>query len=173
VEVHAGDDRREAVVRIPVDGGAPGAAVEVGAALVTAAGAGEHGRVRVRGEELAEELDEEVGQADVADGVGGLGRAEEQLAVDLVQGADVGVDVDVGVVEIGVGPVEPDQFAPAHAGVGGGDDQDLVDPAGGAGGDLGDLGRGGVGAFGAVPEGDLHAAGRVEADAPVFDLYRS
>jgi hypothetical protein len=39
----------------------------------------------------------------VADGVGGLGWAEEQFAVDLVQGADVGVDVDVSLVEVEVG----------------------------------------------------------------------
>jgi hypothetical protein len=40
--------------------------------------------VVVAGEDLGEELDEEVGQPDVADGGGVLGWSEEQVAADLV-----------------------------------------------------------------------------------------
>ncbi|WP_240942915.1 hypothetical protein, partial [Planosporangium thailandense] len=47
VEVHAGQDRRDAGGRVAGDGGGPGAAVEVGAALEAAPRAGEHHRVIV------------------------------------------------------------------------------------------------------------------------------
>jgi hypothetical protein len=100
-----------------------------------------------------------------------FGWAEEQFAVDLVQGSEVGMDVDVGLVEVDVGPVQPGEFAPPQAGVGGGDDQDLVDASGDAGDDVGDLRGAGVGSFDPVSEGDLDAAGRVERDPPVFDRF--
>lgn len=46
------------------------------------------------------------------------------MAVDFVEGADVWVDDDGGVVEVEVGALESGEFAPACAGPGGGDEQD-------------------------------------------------
>jgi hypothetical protein len=40
-----------------------------------------------------------------------------------VQGADVWVDDDAGVVEVGVAALQAGEFAPAGAGVGGGDQE--------------------------------------------------
>jgi hypothetical protein len=81
------------------------------------------------------------------------------------------VDVDVGVVEVGVGAVESGEFAPPHAGVGGGEDEDLVDTARDAGDDLGDLVGGGVRAFGTFVAADLDAPGRVVGDPAVLDRF--
>ncbi|GII22144.1 hypothetical protein Pme01_17410 [Planosporangium mesophilum] len=43
------------------------------------------------------------------------------MALDLVQGADLGVHLDEPVAEVGVGAGQAGEFAPAHAGVGGGE----------------------------------------------------
>jgi hypothetical protein len=85
-----------------------------------------------------EQVDQEWGQEDVSDGGGGFRGAEFEFAGDFVQGSGVGVDEDAAVVQFAVGPAQSGEFAPAHAGVGGGDDQHSV---GGVepGGDLVDL----------------------------------
>jgi hypothetical protein len=58
-----------------------------------------------------------------------------------VQRTNLRVDVDVGVVEIHIVPLQAGQFVPAHAGVGRGEHQHPIDPAVDAGGDLGDCRR--------------------------------
>lgn len=70
-----------------------------------------------------EAVGEEWWQGDVADGGGCLGWPEVAVAADFVQGAGVATDVDVGVVEVGVGAGEAGEFTEAHAGVRGGEDQ--------------------------------------------------
>jgi hypothetical protein len=49
---------------------------------------------------------------DVADAVGGFGWTEFEVPGDFVEGADVFVDVDDPAVQVGVGAVEADEFAP-------------------------------------------------------------
>ncbi|MFI7599378.1 hypothetical protein [Actinoplanes sp. NPDC049681] len=61
------------------------------------------------------------------------------------------MDADQAVAEVSLGFGE---FAPAHAGVGGGNHQDLITAAGDAIDDAVDLLGGGWGAFGAVAGGD-------------------
>src|SRR5689334_18335810 len=79
------------------------------------------------------------------------------------------MDVEVGGGQVEVGALQAGQFAPAQAGVGGGEHEDLVGPAGLPGDDLGYLLGGGVRALRAVQAGDADAAGGVERDPPVFD----
>jgi hypothetical protein len=74
----------------------------------------------------AEQFDEERWQQDVTDGGRGLGRAERQVAADLVEVALVGVDEDAAFVEFAVAATQAGQLAPPHAGVGGRDDQRTV-----------------------------------------------
>ena len=73
--------------------------------------------------------------------------------------------------EVGVGAVEADEFAPAHAGVGGGDDEDLFVEAVDALDDGVDLLRCGVGAFGAPAGAGADVGARVVADASVGDGF--
>jgi len=61
VEVHAGHDRWSVLVGLAAGGRCPGAPVEVGTALVSAAGAAEHARMGMRACDLLEQVDEESG----------------------------------------------------------------------------------------------------------------
>jgi hypothetical protein len=70
---------------------------------------------------------------------------------------------------VGVGAGEAGEFAPAHAGVGGGHDEDLVAEPVDARGDLVDLGRGSLWAFGGAPGDDLDAVAGVIGHAAVDD----
>lgn len=53
----------------------------------------------------------------------GFQRAEPAAASGFVQGAEEWVDGEEAVVEVELAAVQADQFAPAAAGPGGGDDQ--------------------------------------------------
>jgi hypothetical protein len=90
-----------------------------------------------------------------------------------VQCAEVGVDAEESVVEEGVGTGEAGEFAPAHAGVCGGDDEDLVGMAVDAVGDGVDLAGGGVGSFGCPLGGDLDVVAGVVGEAFVVDVCRA
>ena len=85
-----------------------------------------------------------------------------------MQRAHALVDDDLAAVEVGVVPLEPGEFAPAHAGVGGGDDQHRV-LRGHPGGQSGDLFGAGVGAFGSVAGVDAELAAGVGAEQTFID----
>ncbi|MEU5931120.1 hypothetical protein [Micromonospora sp. NPDC047187] len=138
--------------------------------MVTA-GPGEHDVVGLFGEVDGEQGGQEAGQPDVAHGVVGLGWAEEQLAFDLVQGADVGVDVDAAGGEVDVVAGEAGEFSPPHAGVGGGEDEQPVAAAGLAGDDRDDLLGGGMRSLSADAFRDADSSAGVEGQTSVFDGF--
>jgi hypothetical protein len=90
---------------------------------------------------------------------------------DFVECADVGVDGDEPVVEVCVDPGEAGEFAPSHAGVRGGDHEELVAGSGDAGGDVVDLLAGGDGSFGGASGANAEALAGVVCDSPVGDRF--
>jgi hypothetical protein len=73
---------------------------------------------------------------------------------------------------VGVGAGEAGEFAPAHAGVGGGDDEELVAGSGDPGGDLVDLAGGSVRPLSGALGDDPDALARVVGDAPSATVSR-
>lgn len=73
------------------------------------------------------------------DGGGCFGWAEPAVVPGLVQGAEEGVDGQHAVVDVEVVAVQAGEFAPAAAGPGGGDDQQIGHPAAELAGLFGDI----------------------------------
>jgi len=86
-----------------------------------------------------------------------------------VQCTQLGVDPDDALLQVEILAVQAGQLAPAHAGVGGGDDHCTVDGPGDAGSDVVYLGWGGDGSFDTWPSRDADAAAGVVWDAAVLD----
>ena len=107
---------------------------------------------------------------DRADAGGGLGWAEFQPTTDLVQRPHARVDDDLAPVQVDAVPLQAGELAPAHAGVGGGDDQYRVVRRH-SGGERGDLVGGGVRAFGAVCGVDAELAAGVGAEQSFVDGF--
>ncbi|OLS99687.1 hypothetical protein BJF90_38670 [Pseudonocardia sp. CNS-004] len=109
MEVHLRLDRGQAARGVAGEGGLPEALAEVGAAVESAVGAGEHEwRVGVVGAVFGEQVGQEWRQVHGAGAGRGLGRAEFEAPAELVQRAVSRVDVDarVGIVEVGAGPLQ-------------------------------------------------------------------
>lgn len=106
-----------------------------------------------------------------SDAGGGLRRAELEASADLVEGTDVGVDLDAWVVvQGGPGPLEPGEFAPSHPGVRGGDDEESVVGRDSSGDGVDFVGAG-VGPFAALAEGEPQLPARVGADESFVDCF--
>ena len=109
---------------VAVEGGVEHAGAPVVAPEEATVVVREHDGVVVAGEVVFEQDGQERGQGDGAGAGGCFGRSEPLAVGGFLERADVGIDDDDAVVEMGVVALQAGEFAPSAAGPRGGDDQD-------------------------------------------------